>query len=249
MRDYNGIPVVSIPKFERNTGVKVSNCTGKMEDEQSITTSWTVTEMCLRNMEIARKMVEELIAEGKDPCDPKNHVPICYWCYAKGGSFNMFPAVRACYERNTKILDSGTLSCLPDFDGRKKNTPVRYNTHGDLSSWNCLDNYCLIAKANPKTKFVLLTKNIPLCDAYFTKNEKPKNLFINVSSFLVNVPLKNALEKYWWVDNVFTVYDKEYAEAHGIEHNCPCHTGSCKDCQRCAHSDNEDKYTNEILRK
>lgn len=248
MREYKGIPVVSITKFEKETGVKVSNCSGKMEGEKSITTSWTKTPMCQKNMEIARKIVEKLLAEGKDPEDPKNKVPVCYWCYAQGGMFNV-PAVRACYERNTYILDNGTLSYLPDFDARRKNTPVRYSTHGDLSSWNCLDNYCLIAKANSKTKFVLLTKNIELCDEYFKRNAKPKNLFVNVSSFLVNVELKNAFKKYKWVDNVFTVYDKCYAVEHGIEQNCLCYNGSCKDCQRCAKCDNEDKYTKEILRK
>lgn len=248
MREYKGIPVVSMTKFEKETGVKISNCTGKMDGEKSITTSWTVTPLCQKNMEIARKIVEKLLAEGKDPEDPKNKVPICFWCYAKGGMFNV-PAVRACYERNTHILDSGILTCLPDFDARRNITPVRYSTHGDLSSWNCLDNYCIISMANPKTKFVLLTKNIELCDDYFAKNAKPNNLFTNVSSFFVNVEIKNVFDRHPWVDNVFTVYDLSYAQENGINQNCKCYTGSCKDCQRCARNTNKDKYTKEILRK
>lgn len=185
MRYYNGIQVVSISRFEKETGIKVSNCTGKMKGEKSITTSWTVTPMCRHYQELAKRIVDKLISEGKSPDDPQNKVPVCYWCYAKGGMFNV-PAVRACYERNTKILDSGLLKCLPDFDARKINTPVRYNTHGDLSSWNCLDNFCLIAKANPKTRFVLFTKNISLCNKYFETEEKPNNLIANVSSLFVN---------------------------------------------------------------
>ncbi len=249
MRDYNGIKAVSLTKFEKETGVKVSNCSGKMEGEKSITTSWTVTPLCQQNMEAAKKIVERLISEGKDPEDPKNKVPVCYWCYAKGGCFKMFSAVRNAYERNTRILDSGTLSCLPDFDSRKENTPVRYDTHGDLSSWNCLHNYCLIAAANPKTKFVLLTKNIELCKEYFKENKKPKNLVVNVSSFFVNHTVSETVANYDWVDNVFTVYDKAYAKANGIVQNCKCYTGSCKNCKRCARRNNKDRYTKEILRK
>ncbi len=61
--------------------------------------------------------------------------------------------------------------------------------------------------------------------------------------------MANILSKYKWVDNVFTVYDADYAKANGIIQNCLCYEGSCKDCQRCAKDDNEDKYTKEILRK
>lgn len=247
MRDYNGIPVVSMTKFEKETGIKISNCTGKMQGEKSITTSWTVTPMCQKNMETARKIVEKLIAEGKDPENPENKVPVCYWCYAKGGMFNV-PAVRACYERNTYILDSGTPSCLPDFDARREITPVRYSTHGDLSSYTCLDTYNLIAKANPNTPFVLLTKEIELCKRYYKENVKPKNLTINVSSFFVNCEVADTIANLDWVDNVFTVYDADYAKANGIVQNCKCYTGSCKDCKRCARR-NKDRYTKEILRK
>lgn len=249
MREYKGIPVVSMAKFEKETGVKISNCSGKMEGEKSITTSWTVTPLCQKNMEIARRIVERLIAEGKDPEDPKNRVPVCYWCYAKGGLFSTFKAIRNAYERNTRILDGGDLKCLPDFDSRKEITPVRYSTHGDLSSESCLNNYCLIAKANPKTQFVLLTKHIELCKKYFKGNVKPKNLVVNVSSFLVNTPVSPQIANLDWVDNIFTVYDLLFAQANGIEQNCKCYKGSCKDCQRCAKTTNNDKYTKEILRK
>ena len=249
MRNYNGIPVVSMSRFEKETGVKISNCSGKMQGEKSITTSWTVTPICQRNIEAAKKIADKLIAEGKSPENPNNKVPVCYWCYAKGGLFRTFQAIRNAYERNTRILDSGVLRYLPDFDSRKEITPVRYSTHGDLSSENCLNNYCLIAEANPLTPFVLLTKHKLLCKKYFKTHRKPKNLYINVSSFFVNHVDISDLANEQWIDNIFTVYDADYAKGNHIEQNCKCYAGSCKDCQRCANSNNKDKYTVEILRK
>ncbi len=249
MRNYKGIPVVSMSRFEKQTGIKISNCSGKMQGEKSITTSWTSTPICQKNIEAAKKIVDRLIAEGKPIDGPDSKVPVCYWCYAKGGMFAVFPAIRKAYERNTKILDSGTLKCIPDFDSRREITPVRYSTHGDLSSESCLKNYCLIAEANPKTPFVLLTKHKSLCKQYFKANPKPNNLHINLSSFFVNRPAIENADDESWIDNIFTVYQADYASSNNIRANCKCYEGSCKDCQRCARSNNKDNHTVEILRK
>lgn len=249
MREYKGIPVVPMSKFTKETGITISKCQGKMHGERSITTSWTSTPICQANIKAANMIVDKLIADGKSLEDFEDKIPVCYWCYAKGSSFARFPAIRKAYEKNTYILDKGILKCLPDFDARREITPVRYSTHGDLSSENCLRNYCLIAEANPKTRFVLLTKHRSLCSKYFKENPKPHNLYINLSSFFVNNPNVNSLEKEYWIDNIFTVYEANYANDNHIKANCKCYKGSCKDCQRCAKANNVDRCTVEILRK
>ena len=68
---------------------------------------------------------------------------------------------------------------------------------------------------------------------------------IVVSSPLLNKPLELDRQKYWMVDHIFTVFDKECIQSHNIVINCGAK--SCLGCQICYHNDTE-FYVNEKLK-
>ena len=68
---------------------------------------------------------------------------------------------------------------------------------------------------------------------------------IVVSSPMLNKRIELDREKFWFVDHVFTVYDKDYIEANNVNVNCGAR--SCLGCQLCYHKDTE-FYVNEKLK-
>ena len=97
---------------------------------------------------------------------------------------------------------------------------------------------------------IIVTFGIGLCyllDEVFNKNgiKKPKNLMIVVSSPIMNKRIELDKEKFWFVDHVFTVYDKDYIKVNNVNVNCGAK--SCLGCQLCYHKDAE-FYINEKLK-
>ena len=68
---------------------------------------------------------------------------------------------------------------------------------------------------------------------------------IIVSSPMMNKRMELDREKFWFVDHVFTVYDKDYIEANNVNVNCGAR--SCLGCQHCYRKDTE-FYVNEKLK-
>ena len=123
----------------------------------------------------------------------------------------------------------------------------RFESFGDIINATHLENYVRIAERNPYTVFALWTKNIWILDEVFNKKciKKPDNMRIVVSSPLLNKPLELDRQKYWMVDHIFTVFDKECIKSHNIVINCG--SRSCLGCQICYHNDTE-FYVNEKLK-
>ena len=62
---------------------------------------------------------------------------------------------------------------------------------------------------------------------------------------MLNKQMELDRERFWFVDHVFTVYDKKFIEENNIEINCG--SRDCLGCQLCYHGDTE-FYINEKLK-
>lgn len=213
---------MTIKEFKEKYGVHITTGhTGKMEGIYSLSTSVLLNPIC-------RKRAE-------------NPNSICSKCFAEKIA-NARKELRGCLAKNTEIL---TTQVIPTKEWPILNQAIfRLESFGDLNNGTQFQNYINFANRNPRTTFALWTKNPSIIDAVFkTGEEKPQNMIIIVSSPLVNVP---ASPRYVWVDKVFTVYDKKYAEERGIEINCGAR--DCLGCQRCYTKRREVEYISELLK-
>lgn len=192
---------------------------GKMKDMQSISTSCKCNKRCEKNAKIKGSICESCFAQRQLDYMTSMQVPL---------------------ERNFKLLTKGI---LPLEDLPYLNVFMfRIESFGDLANVTQAINYLNLIRKNPWCHFAWWTKNPDFIAKAFKKTgyEKPKNLIIIRSSLMVNKPVKPG---YWFVDKVFTVYDKEYAETHGIEINCGAR--HCFTCHTC-YFDNGVIYINEL---
>lgn len=207
-----------------NGALWMTNHTGKMKGINSIGTSCANNPFCIERM--------------------KNGDSICSHCYAET-YMKMRKSLQKHLDENAEVLTTRLL------EGKKipvTNANVfRFESFGDLHNETHLINYLQICERNPYTKFALWTKNIWILDKVFNNNgiAKPDNLSIVVSSPALNKKMYLDLDKYWFVDHVFTVYDKKFIEENNVDINCGAR--DCLECQRCYHKDT-DFYVNEKLK-
>ena len=202
----------------------MTNHKGKMNGINSIGTSCANNPYCIKRRE--------------------NGESVCSHCYAST-YMKMRKSLQNHLEDNANIL---TTRLLEGKEIPVTNANVfRFESFGDLYCVTHLENYVRICERNPYTKFGIWTKNIWLLDELFNQNKvkKPDNLSIVVSSPMLNVQMEFDKEKYWMVDHVFTVYDKDYIKKNGIVINCG--SRDCLGCQRCYHN-NTDFYVREKLK-
>ena len=174
----------------------------------------------------------------------ENNESVCSKCYAST-YMKMRKALKERLEGNADIL---TTRLLKDREIPVTNAAVfRFESFGDLYNVTHLTNYVLICERNPYTHFGLWTKNIWILDEMFNECgiKKPDNLSIIVSSPMLNKIMELDREKYWFVDHVFTVYNKQFIKANDVEINCG--SRDCLGCQRCYHR-NTEFYVNEKLK-
>ena len=174
----------------------------------------------------------------------ENNESVCSKCYAST-YMKMRKALKERLEGNADIL---TTRLLKDREIPVTNAAVfRFESFGDLYNVTHLTNYVLICERNPYTHYGLWTKNIWILDEMFNECgiKKPDNLSIIVSSPMLNKIMELDREKYWFVDHVFTVYNKQFIKANDVEINCG--SRDCLGCQRCYHR-NTEFYVNEKLK-
>jgi len=143
-------------------------------------------------------------------------------CYALK-SEKMYKSVIPARQQQKKYwLNTDIDTIIKDIKEYIKNKPLikyfRFNESGDFFTKNCILKVFKIAKNIPQITFYLYTHRIDL-KGYFDKN-KPKNLIINGSGFMV--------------DNNFKVITKEYLKnisRYNITDSICC--GSCIDCNLC----------------
>ena len=207
-----------------NGALWMTNHTGKMEGINSIGTSCVDNPFCIKRME--------------------NGDSVCSRCYADT-YMKMRYALKERLKGNAEILTTRLL------EGRE--IPVtnshlfRFESFGDLYNAIQLQNYLEICLRNPFTQFGLWTKNIWILDEVFNKKgiAKPTNLSVVVSSPFLNKQMELDKEKFWFVDHIFTVYDKKFIEENYVDINCGAK--SCLRCQLCYHNGTE-FYINEKLK-
>lgn len=202
----------------------MTNHTGKMTGINSIGTSCVNNPHCIKRRE--------------------NQESVCSKCYADT-YMKMRKSLKEHLEENASIL---TTRLLKGNEIPVTNAVMfRFESFGDLYNITHLANYVLICEKNPNTRFGLWTKNVWILNELFNENKikKPANLSIVVSSPMLNKPMALDREEFWFVDHIFTVFDKKYIKANSVEINCG--SRDCLGCQQCYFSDT-DFYINEKLK-
>lgn len=197
---------------------------GKMKGINSIGTSCADNPYCIKRRE--------------------NGDSVCSHCYA-ATYMKMRKNLKEHLEENANVLTTRLL--------RENEIPVtnanvfRFESFGDLYNATHLANYVLICERNPFTRFALWTKNTWILDELFNTNgiKKPDNLSIIVSSPMLNKQMELDRKKFWFVDHVFTVYDKKFIAENDVDVNCGAR--NCLGCQLCYHR-NTDFYVREKLK-
>ena len=167
---------------------------------------------------------------------------ICAHCYAQT-QLSYQPATRAKSQRNTDLITARRYHAdeFPFINAAF----FRLEAFGDLVNVDHLFNYVQLCIRNPQTIFSLYTKNYFLVRLLFDVEhvEKPKNLLVVYGSPFINSPVSPDLVPL--ADKVFTVYSKEFAQAHKIDINCGGRR--CIDCKRC-YSKRTKKEVSELLK-
>jgi hypothetical protein len=199
-----------------NGAIWMTNHEGKMKGINSIGTTCVDNPFCIERR--------------------KNGDSVCSKCYAET-YMKMRKSLKQRLSDNAVIL---TTRLLEGVEIPVTNSNIfRFESFGDLYNITHLANYLLICERNPYTKFGLWTKNIHILDEAFNKNGmyRPDNLSIVVSSPMLNKEVDLDKEKYWFVDHIFTVYDKRFIEDNDVDINCG--SKECLRCQQCYHRNTE----------
>lgn len=107
---------------------------------------------------------------------------------------------------------------------------LRIESFGDVANVIQARNYLRIIKAFPRKRCAIWSKNIEIWKQAFELEGKPANTTYVHSSRELNKPDEINLEKYDFIDHIFTVYTKAYAKKHNIVINCGGR--KCMDCIR-----------------
>ena len=209
MRNTEREAFLTIDKAEELTGVHYTlNHTGKMSGMQSLSTSCLCNKNCLNRVE--------------------NENLVCSHCYAQR-QMKMYKNLEKCLKKNTEIL---TTRLLTDEEIPLINAAFfRFESFGDLNNEIQVVNYFRICKRNKHVKFALWTKNPWIIAETINNGEnKPRNLQVIYSSPYLD-KCDNKLNKYPFIDKIFTVYTKEQIKANNIEINCGAK--SCLSCHKC----------------
>ena len=229
MEEVKGIKVYTVNEFEKETGVKFTKQhTGKMAGFSSLSTASSCNGQCKKNAKIKGS--------------------ICEKCYSNKMQ-KRYKALKKVLEKNHSILTKEVLpvEVLPFINV----TYFRFEAFGDLENETQFINYLNIANANKHCRFAIWTKNPHIIDEVLNgmNYKKPKNLNIIVSSLFINKEwnYKNSpyAQRYWFIDKVFTVYDKQYIKENNININCGAK--SCISCLKC-YKKNNIKIINEVLK-
>lgn len=189
----------------------ISEGSGKLKEINSISTAVFLNKQCIKNA-----------------ATPGS---ICAHCYAaRYSSFR--PALARKLELNTLLYNSFLVpvELLPGINALY----FRLESFGDLNSALQFRNYLNIVKKNPAVKFAIWTKNPQFMAEAFQEYEKPNNLQIVYSALKLNAPeclIKAIMKRFWFIDRVFIVYDKETIKKENIQINCGGR--SCINCLNC----------------
>lgn len=157
---------------------------------------------------------------------------ICSVCY----SWKMITRFKALRDKLTRNTEHITSHILEDYEIPFLNCAFfRFEAFGEIMNTTQVINYFKVAEKNGFCRFALWSKNPHIiAQAIEQGYEKPSNLNIIYSAEVINMTDSEALAKiapYDFIDAVFIVYTKAYAEEHNIIINCGFR--KCVDCLRC----------------
>ena len=198
-----------------------TNHTGKMKGMNSLSTSPLENPICMERSKDVRS--------------------ICHECYSIAMQA-IFSPLAELLKKNTEIL---TTTIIPVEYWPMVNTLFfRLESFGDVQNTIQVNNYCNFAERNPHCNFAVWTKNIAFYDMVFKTRKKPENLIIIFSSHYLNT--EAVIDRFPFVDKVFTVYTAEHAIENKIK--ITCGGRKCIECLRCYTKTDKVEYVNELLK-
>lgn len=105
---------------------------------------------------------------------------------------------------------------------------LRIESFGDVQNVVQARNYIRIIKAFPEKRCAVWSKNLIVWDKAFQAEGKPKNTTYVHSSAKINMIDNIDLNRFNFVDHIFTVFDKEHIKRNNITINC-----GGKKCMEC----------------
>ena len=234
MKNYNEMTI-----NEKLENALCTNHTGKMKNMFSISTSVLENPLCIARRASAEKAKEN---------GSKKEI-ICTKCFAVS-QFKMQTSTAKKYARNTELLTSAVypVEAFPIVNA----CIFRIEAFGDVQNKTQALNYLHLIKRNPETMFTAWTKNPHIWDMAIKEEGKPENLIMIYSDPVVNGTTQtpeaflSALRiGFPWIDKMFIVYRKTYANKNNVEINCGAR--SCNNCRRCYRKNTESIVT-EILK-
>ena len=223
MNNHGREKFVTIDDFEKKYGVKFTkNHTGKMSGFASLSTSPLCNTFC----------------QGRCKCSGS----ICAKCYSLTMQ-KQYSNLSKMLKKNYEVL---TTQIIPVEEMPLLNyLAFRFESFGDIQNENQIINYFNLCYRNPRVQFTIWSKNLHIFRKVFDNGYiKPSNLIIIASSPFINDVVD--ISKWEFVDKVFTVYEKDYAEKNGIVINCG--SKSCLACSSSCYMKNSVKYVNELLK-
>jgi len=98
---------------------------------------------------------------------------------------------------------------------------LRIESFGDVANVIQARNYIRIIKAFPRKRCAIWSKNLEIWKQAIDAEGKPDNTtFVFSSPYLNKQVSRTILERYSFIDHIFTVYTKKYAKEHNITINC-----------------------------
>jgi len=163
---------------------------------------------------------------------------VCYDCYALKGNY-IYPSVKTAHAKRETGIDSPhwvnamvTLINWTQQHGKnRQGEPIalgyhRWHDSGDLQSEDHLGKICAVARATPKVRHWLPTRELAMVLAYIRNGGMvPKNLVIRVSATMVDGPATKA-----W-PTTSTVHNA--SKPRGRKCPAPEQDNHCGDCRAC----------------
>lgn len=157
---------------------------------------------------------------------------VCSGCYATKGRYTFHNVKIAQAKRHAAISHPKWVEAMICLIRNTNKKYFRWHDSGDIQSEDHLNNICEIAKALPKVKFWLPTKEGQLVTQYTNKTDLPDNLLVRVSADHLN---KEAPAKWKYTSIVYTKEvnphdissDLQLCKAYEhVDHAC----GTCRKC-------------------
>lgn len=199
---------------EKDMKLKISEMTGKLANIPALNTNPLMNPFCAKMRECPGS--------------------ICSKCYSCSMLKTFRSGCAPSWNENGRILSEGPLS--PGDIPTTNAVFFRFSAHGELLNETHFLNLCTIAKANPRTRFVLWTKRKNIVRR--NRAEVPANMGLIWSNPIIDKAIKKAPKGFHKVFNVVS--------EHSSKVNCGGR--KCFDCAKCYDHQDKDQCIIEKLK-